>query len=62
MLAPPVLRILAKVVYWLVVLAVSLVLLVLLVRFFEARDESQVDGAVLLLGPLLRCATGASRP
>jgi hypothetical protein len=35
---------LRKVIYWLAVLAVSIVLLVLLVRFFESRDESQVEG------------------
>jgi hypothetical protein len=34
---------LLKVLYWAAVLAVSIVLLVLLVRFFESRDESQVD-------------------
>lgn len=38
-------RVILKILYWLAVLAVSLVLLVLLVRFFESRDESQVDGA-----------------
>jgi hypothetical protein len=37
-------RILLKIAYWLAVLAVSLILLVLLVLFFESRDESQVDG------------------
>ena len=36
-------RVLGKVVYWVAVLAISLVLLVLLVRFFESRDESQLD-------------------
>lgn len=40
-----VLRVLGRVVYWVAVLAVSLVLLILLVRFFESRDASQVDGA-----------------
>ena len=35
-------RIVFKLVYWLAVLAVSLVLLVLIIRFFEARDESDV--------------------
>lgn len=38
-------RVILKVLYWLAVLAVSLALLVVLVRFFESRDESQVDGA-----------------
>jgi hypothetical protein len=42
---PPVLRVLGLIVYWAAVLAVSIVLLVLLVRFFESRDESSV-GAV----------------
>ena len=38
-------RKLAKALYWLAVLAVSLVLVVLLIRFFEARDGSSLDGA-----------------
>jgi hypothetical protein len=37
-------RLLLRVLYWLAVLAVSIVLLILLVRFFESRDESQVEG------------------
>jgi ABC-type Fe3+ transport system permease subunit len=37
------LRIVGRVLYWLVVLAVSLALLVALVMFFEARDESQIE-------------------
>jgi hypothetical protein len=41
------LRILGRIVYWLVVIAISVLLLVLLVRFFESRDESQVDGAAV---------------
>ena len=45
------LRVLGQVVYWLVVIAISVALLVLLVRFFESRDESQVDGAAV---PVLR--------
>lgn len=39
----PVARALLKVLYWLVVLGISVVLLVVLVRFFEARDESDVE-------------------
>jgi hypothetical protein len=40
-----VLRVLGRIVYWLAVLAISIVLLILLVRFFESRDESNVEGA-----------------
>jgi hypothetical protein len=55
MLRKVALRILARLLYWLVVLAVSVVLLVLLVSFFESRDKSQLDqGAVLI--PLLHFA------
>ena len=49
MLEEMALRILARVLYWLVVLAVSVVLLVLLVSFFESRDESQLDAGTSLL-------------
>ena len=42
-------RILLKIVYWLAVVAISFVLLVLLVLFFESRDESQVEGAAAAL-------------
>lgn len=35
-------RLVGKVIYWLAVLAASVVLLILLVQFFEARDESNV--------------------
>jgi hypothetical protein len=45
MLAQLMLRVLGKIIYWLAVLAVSLVLLVLLVRFFESRDDSELEGA-----------------
>lgn len=37
------LRIGLKILYWLAVLAVSIVLLVVLVLFFESRDASEVD-------------------
>jgi hypothetical protein len=51
-------RVLGKVLYWLAVLAISIALLVVLVLFFESRDQSNVDnGSVLLpfaLGPALR--------
>jgi|AntDryMetagUQ889_1029465.scaffolds.fasta_scaffold09241_2 hypothetical protein len=38
-------RKLAKALYWLAVVAVSLVLVVVLILFFEARDGSSLDGA-----------------
>ena len=49
-------RIVGKLVYWLAVLAVSVFLLVVLVRFFESRDSSQIDessrpGGVALVVP-----------
>jgi hypothetical protein len=37
--------VLLKVLYWLLVLLVSLALLVALILFFESRDESSVDDA-----------------
>jgi hypothetical protein len=40
-------RILLKTLYWLAVLAISLVLLVALVLFFESRDESDVDNGAI---------------
>jgi hypothetical protein len=42
------LRIAGKVLYWLVVIAISLALVVGLILFFESRDQSQVEegGAV----------------
>jgi hypothetical protein len=52
MLRAVALRILARLVYWLVVVAVSVVLLVLLVSFFESRDESQLDAGFALLADL----------
>lgn len=36
---------LGKIFYWLAVLAISLVLVVALILFFEARDSSSLDGA-----------------
>jgi hypothetical protein len=39
------LRVIGKILYWLVVLAISIALLVALVLFFESRDDSQVEGA-----------------
>jgi hypothetical protein len=40
-------RILLKLLYWLAVLAISVVLLIVLVLFFESRDESNVDNGAL---------------
>jgi hypothetical protein len=45
-----VLRILGLILYWAAVLAVSIVLLVLLVRFFESRDEGSVGAMVPTAG------------
>jgi uncharacterized protein YggT (Ycf19 family) len=38
-------RIVGKVIYWLAVLAISLVLLVALMMWFESQDASQVEGS-----------------
>jgi uncharacterized protein YggT (Ycf19 family) len=38
-------RIVWKVVYWLAVLAISVVLLVVLMMWFESRDASKVEGS-----------------
>jgi hypothetical protein len=38
-------RVLLKIVYWLAVLAVSIVLVLLLIMFFESRDKSSVEGS-----------------
>lgn len=43
-------RVLLKLLYWLAVVAVSLALVVALILFLESRDQSLVEGAVLL-GP-----------
>ena len=37
-----------KVMYWLAVLAISVVLLVVLMRWFESRDASKVEGSSLV--------------
>jgi hypothetical protein len=42
--------VLGKILYWAAVLAISIVLLIVLVLFFESRDSSQLHGVV---GPLL---------
>ncbi len=49
----PAVRQAAKVLYWLAVLAVSLALVVVLILFFESRDGSSLDGAVIPLPPAL---------
>ncbi len=36
---------LGKVVYWLAVLAVSFLLVLALIKWLEARDESEVEGS-----------------
>jgi hypothetical protein len=38
-------RIVWKVAYWLAVLAISVVLLVVLMMWFESRDASKVEGS-----------------
>jgi hypothetical protein len=40
-------RILLKVVYWLAVVAISVVLLVVLMMWFENRDASKVQGSAV---------------
>jgi cytochrome b subunit of formate dehydrogenase len=40
-------RILLKVLYWLAVLAVSLLLVVGLILWFESRDDSEINGSGL---------------
>jgi hypothetical protein len=40
-------RVVGKVVYWLAVLAISLVLLVVLMMWFESQDSSEVEGSGL---------------
>jgi hypothetical protein len=48
MLAGP-MRFVGKIIYWLAVLAISLALLVVLMLFFESRDESSVEGSAIQL-------------
>jgi hypothetical protein len=40
-------RLVAKVLYWLAVLAISVVLLVVLMMWFESRDASKVEGSAV---------------
>ena len=44
--------VLGKILYWVAVVAISIVLLIVLVLFFESRDSSQLHSVVL--PPLLR--------
>jgi len=46
-------RVLLKILYWVAVLAVSLVLVVALILFLESRDRSSVEGAA---GPVAAAA------
>jgi hypothetical protein len=49
-----VLLVLARAVYWIAVLAVSLALVFLLLRFFEARDDPELEqpaAALTAVGP-----------
>jgi cytochrome b subunit of formate dehydrogenase len=40
-------RILLKVLYWLAVLAIALALVVGLILWFESRDQSDIEGAMV---------------
>ena len=42
--------VLGKIVYWAAVVAISLALVVLLILFFESRDESQIENGAVLVG------------
>lgn len=44
---------LIKIIYWVAVVAVSLVLVVALILFLESRDQSSVEGAGALPSPAL---------
>jgi hypothetical protein len=54
----PVLRVLLKIVYWLAVLAVSVVILIVLILIIESRDKSNVDNGSLHT----RASAGLSYP
>jgi hypothetical protein len=41
-----------KIVYWLAVIVISLILVIGLILFLESRDQSSVDGAIVL-APLI---------
>ena len=40
-------RIVGKVIYWLAVVAISVVLLVVLMRWFESQDASEVEDSAI---------------
>ncbi len=42
-------RVLGKILYWVAVLAISIVLLIVLVLFFESRDSSDVENTIVPL-------------
>ncbi len=43
----------SRIVYWLVVVAISLALVIGLILFFEARDESSLESSALPPGALI---------
>ena len=45
-------RVLAKLLYWLAVLLISLALVVVLILFFESRDGSSLNGSLIPAGPV----------
>jgi hypothetical protein len=45
--------VLGKIVYWTAVVAISLALVVLLILFFESRDESQIESGSSPVAPLV---------
>jgi cytochrome b subunit of formate dehydrogenase len=51
-----VLRVGAKLLYWLAVLAISIALVVGLILFFESRDQSEVEEGGAVAPPALRSA------
>jgi hypothetical protein len=45
-------RVAKRIIYWLAVLAISVVLVILLIMFFESRDQSSVESGALPAIPL----------
>jgi cytochrome b subunit of formate dehydrogenase len=43
---------LLKILYWLAVVAISLALVVGLILFLEARDQSSIEAGLILLGSI----------